>query len=207
MINFHLPWWMGHALAGERKKKLKRAWAVKCCLFQDCSVFSCLSQQDARILCWSLSCWWLLTLSHHYEETFLGFNRKAVMVLGMYQDGPEGHFTSFCFWHFLLIQKTHKTSRKFWVFSAAASVKKSLLQGLSGTVQLVRNHELHLQRIMDPANPQGWFLQLLGWLFNLAELTALGFHWWLFSGHCFSVGLLRLPISKLWQSNLPTSRL
>lgn len=40
-------------------------------------------------------------LSYHYEEAFLGFNCKTVMVLSMHQDGPEGNFTLFCFWRFL----------------------------------------------------------------------------------------------------------
>lgn len=49
-------------------------------------------------------------------------------------------------------------------------------QGLGGTVMLGRDHELHLQGTTEGANPQGWFLQLLGWLFSLSELMALGFH-------------------------------
>lgn len=43
---------------------------------------------------------------------------------------------------------------------------------------------------MDPANTQGWFLQLLGWLFSLSELMALGFHQSPCSGPCLSVGTL-----------------
>ena len=49
-----------------------------------------LSLQDARLPCWSPSCWWLPMLSHHYEEAFLGFNSKAVMVSRIFQAGREG---------------------------------------------------------------------------------------------------------------------
>lgn len=72
-------------------------------------------------------------LSHHYEEAFLGFNSKAVMVSGMQQDGPEGILHCFVSGISCLTQKTQKNSSKFWVLSAAASVKKIL--PLSSRVQ------------------------------------------------------------------------
>ena len=117
-----LPWWLGHPLAGEKKKSLNDLVQWNVVFFKVALVFSCLWLPGAELRgaglplkaampgcpcetpgsqCWSPSCWWLPMVSHYYKEAFLRFNSKAVMVSGMHQDGSEGNFTSFCFWHFL----------------------------------------------------------------------------------------------------------